>query len=419
MTETLANAYKKSLKSSSVIKANSSVADENAPILSYTFCKLFCINMALNDTETTSILATEFRSMFFSCPYAPNLLWDLDGTTFPWILLGITCITSPPTVILNISVIIAVKQRKELQNPWTTLLFSLAIADLLVGAVNLPLSAAIGLLVVHQVWLDHVCLLDIFNVYSMYCLSMRSLYHLTAIAWDRYVAVTKWREYNVLVSKSLVKRLVIIAWFLAIFLTVPALIMEMLNVDDMTSEKTYVVWCVCAAVALILIFSFYFTVYRGIRKRNISEISRVTSLIKAKLEAKIAKTAAMLTGALVFSFLPAVVLFSLGEVFPVLHTSTSFLLWETLIQLNSLVNPLLYCCRDLRFRNAMLELLRIRKPPARHPTVGAVGYVRRSAWCIYSGRHSGATQRDQTDPLVGKNKILWSSSGFRWSRNMS
>ena len=180
--------------------------------------------MVLNDTETTTILATEISLMFFSCPYAPNLLWDLNGTTFSWILLGITCIASPATIILNISVIIAVTQRKELQYPWTTLLFSLAIADLLVGAVNLPLSAAIGLFVVHQTWLQHVCLLDIFNVYSMYCLSTCSLYHLTVIAWDRYIAVAKWREYKVIVSKSLVKKLVIIAWFLAIILTVPALI---------------------------------------------------------------------------------------------------------------------------------------------------------------------------------------------------
>ena len=217
-------------------------------------------------------------------------------------------------------------------------MFSLAITDLLVGAVNMPLSAAISLLVVHQTWLEHVCLLDILNVYSMYCLLMCSLYHLTAIAWDRYMALAKWREYKAIVSKSLVKRFIAItAWFLAIFLTVPALTMEMVNVDVMISEKIYAAWCVFGAVALILIFSFYFMVYRGIRTRN-SEISRVTSLIKAKLEAKIAKTATLLTGALVFSFLPAAVLFSLGEVFPFFqHTSTSFLLWETLIQLHSLV----------------------------------------------------------------------------------
>ena len=373
---TLVDENIKSLDSSSVIKTNSSqIKTQQLSRIRFQGDSTL-VNMVLNDTETTTILPTEISLMFFSCPYAPNVLWDLNGTTLSWILLGITCIASPATVILNNSVIIAVKQRKELQHPWTTLLFSLAITDFLVGAVNLPLSAGISLLVVHQIWLEHVCLLDMLDVYSMYCLSMCSLYHLTAIAWDRYMAVAKWREYKVIVSKSLVKRLAIIAWFLAIFLAVSALIMKMLNVDAI-SEAIAVGWCVCAAVALILIFSFYFMVYRGIRKRNINEISRVTSLIKAKLERKIAKTAALLTGALIFSFLPAVALLSLSEVFPVFHTSTSFLLWETLIQLNSLVNPLLYCCRDRRFKHAVLELLRIRKPPVRHPRItGAVRNVR-------------------------------------------
>ena len=49
-----------------------------------------------------------------------------------------------------------------------------AIADLLVGALSLSISAAICLLIVHQVCIEHVCILDIFNVHSMYCLSMCS-----------------------------------------------------------------------------------------------------------------------------------------------------------------------------------------------------------------------------------------------------
>ena len=147
---------------------------------------------------------------------------------------------------------------------------------------------------------------------------------------------------------------------------------------DLRKHLHHVV-CLCSSCLNPYLFFLPITVYRRMRKRNRSEISQVTSLIKAKLEAKIAKTAAILTGALVFSFLPGVVMFSLGEVFPILHTSTSFLLWETLIQLNSLLNPLLYCCRDRRFRNAVLELLRLRKPaPVGHPTVGAMPVRRRN-----------------------------------------
>lgn len=76
----------------------------------------------------------------------------------------------------------------------------------------------------------------------MYCFSMCSLYHLTAVAWERYVAVVKWMDYKAIMTKRRVKNLAITAWLLAIFTTVPVLIMEMIGVDVKISEKLYYVW---------------------------------------------------------------------------------------------------------------------------------------------------------------------------------
>ena len=134
----------------------------------------------------------------------------------------------------------------------------------------------------------------------------------------------------------------------------------------------------CAIVALVTIAYFYVRVYLGIRKRKTSEISQVTALVKAKLESKIAKTTFLLTAAAIFSTVPAIVVYIIGEAFPVFRKSVSFRLWELPINLNSLVNPLLYCYRDRRFRNALLELLRIKKPRSTQPSVGSVRYVRRN-----------------------------------------
>ena len=51
---------------------------------------------------------------------------------------------------------------------------------------------------------------------------------------------------------------------------------------------------------------------------------------------------------------------------------------ETLVQLNSLANPLpIYFYRDRRFRKAALQLLRLRKPDAIQPAVGAAQFIRR------------------------------------------
>ena len=52
----------------------------------------------------------------------------------------------------------------------------------------------------------------------------------------------------------------------------------------------------------------------------------------------------------------------LEGVYPVLRKRFVIDLKATLLYTNSVVNPLIYCYRDCRFRNAVLEILRIRKP---------------------------------------------------------
>ena len=59
-------------------------------------------------------------------------------------------IISATTVLLNALVIIAVKQRNELQRASNVLLSSMAVTDLLVGGLCVPLRAVVGLLVSYQ-----------------------------------------------------------------------------------------------------------------------------------------------------------------------------------------------------------------------------------------------------------------------------
>ena len=121
----------------------------------------------------------------------------------------------------------------------------------------------------------------------------------------------------------------------------------------------------------------YVRVYLGIRKSRISEISHVTNLVKMKLESKAAKTTVLPTTAVIFSISAAMVFYVLGEVFPSIHSVVNFRLWEAPIMLYSLANPILYCYRDRRFRNAAQELLRIRKPRSTVRAEGKVQYARR------------------------------------------
>lgn len=55
----------------------------------------------------------------------------------------------------------------------------------------------------------------------VYASACTSLYHLTVIAWERYVAVTKWMHYKALFRINRTKKLAIVAWLLALLTTTP------------------------------------------------------------------------------------------------------------------------------------------------------------------------------------------------------
>ena len=332
--------------------------------------------MDTNDTAKSTDLNT--RSVI-QCPQSPNFRWDLDHTTFFWILATFTSIASLATIILNALVIIAVNQKRELKKTSTLLLCSLAVADLLVGAIPMPLSVAADVLIIRgsiHVSRSGFCALRMATEFFMFSLIWPSLYHLTLIAWERYVVVQKLMSCRVIVTKTRLKKLAIAAWMLGAFTSFPPNIMGAAGVDYKIKNVWHIGESILGTACLIIIGYFYIVIYFGVRKHNINGISQVNVLIKAKQESKLALTTALITGALILSFVPMIVLGGLVQVFPVLgRNAAAFHLIDLLIQFNSLINPLLYVYRDRRFSKAVLELLRLKKTNAIQP-MSDVRFVR-------------------------------------------
>ena len=316
----------------------------------------------------TSSFSNTTRSVFY-CPHDPQLVWDLHDTTSSWIFAAVACIISPTAVFLNVLVITEVKQRKELQRASNILLSSMAVTDLLVGSLCVPLSAVVGLLVPYQIVTDHyICKLDSVAIWFMITLAICSIFHLTMIAWERYVAIRKWIDYKVIVTRSRLTKLAIIAWVSAIITVSPThftmALTGMLRKDEMALalDIFFIILSVLVMSAFGLIIYFYVMVYLGVRKRKLSQIRQVSDLVNAKLEQRVAVTTTLVTVALILSFFSNAVIGMLEGVYPVLRKRFVLQLRDTLLYSNSVVNPLIYCYRDCRFRNAVLEILRIRKP---------------------------------------------------------
>ena len=106
-------------------------------------------------------------------------------------------------------------QRKELQKHSNILLKSFGVSDFLTVIASLP-AVTSTILISFQGFLELVC--TIYNkAMKLGFLVTCSQYHLTMVAWERFVAVRKWMDYKVIVTKRRLIKIAIFRWLSAIF----------------------------------------------------------------------------------------------------------------------------------------------------------------------------------------------------------
>ena len=241
--------------------------------------------MKPNNTEAT----INSSSSAFYCRYESGELRDFQNITSPYLIAAVlTFISSLPTIPMNAMVVLAIKEKTELRKPSNILLSSLAVTEFLIGIIAMPLFVTVNLLIFKQVWSELTCTLFFVKPCIIQLLFKATLYHLTIIAWERYVAMQKWMDYKILITNSRLKKLAIAAWISALFPAVPNLIVRVADVNAAIIAAFFVMWGAEAATCLILIAYFYRKVYLGIREHKVNEGQQVNVLIKVKLESKLA-----------------------------------------------------------------------------------------------------------------------------------
>ena len=358
--------------------------------------------MTLKNIESFTNSSNQTRSVFF-CPESSEYIWDLNNTASFKITVAITTIACPVTILLNLLVIIAVKTRRELKQISNILLCGVALTDLLVGAISLPLSIALDALVINRVLVvDIICTIDFISVSTLHIGCWSSFFHLILIAWERYVAIAKCMEYKAVVTRARLKKYIRAAWILALLIVVPLVIIGAVGVPYelilLVDGTLFIFWFVC----LSLIAYFYIKVYLTVRKWNRTRLRPVNARVKGKLESKFAYTTFLLAVFFAVSGLPSLVVYLLRRVLPFFRQVSTIRWVETLFQLNSLFNPLLYWYKNRRLRTATLELLRCRhRTPARR----SGGHIRQRR-CSVASLVVENLQREQRGPRLLRSKDL-------------
>ena len=315
--------------------------------------------MNLSETDSEKIDPSELPSMY-SCPHEPVYTWILTETAAFYVTITTKSIASPFAVLLNLLIIVAVRNRRALQKNSNILLTSMAVADLLVGAVSMPLTIALDILLLREKLSLKICKIAGANQIVLYSAVSSSFYHLTFIAWERYVAIVKWTNYKNIITKTRLKICAVVAWVLAAIAAIVVSILSVAEVDQKVIAGLSIFSASKTVLCVAIIGYCYITLYLYVRKRKNNEINQVSARANAKLEKSIAKVTGTVTAALLVSYVPSIIVLFLGDAVPFLRTSSYFRWSELLIQMNSFFNPIVYCfAMNRTFRNEVLEMINL------------------------------------------------------------
>ncbi|XP_048364357.1 5-hydroxytryptamine receptor 1E [Sphaerodactylus townsendi] len=172
------------------------------------------------------------------------------------------------TMLLNSSVISAICTTKKLHQPANYLICSLAVTDLLVAILVMPLS--ITYIIMEKWTLGHF-LCEIWLSIDMTCCTC-SILHLCVIALDRYWAITDAIKYA---RKRTAKRavvMIIIVWTISVFISMPPLFWRnqhtYSNSTDCQIQHSHVIYTIYSTfgafyIPLTLILILYYRIYHA------------------------------------------------------------------------------------------------------------------------------------------------------------
>ena len=338
-------------------------------------------------------LVNSTKAVFF-CPQFPLFVWDLENEVSLQLVIAITAIAAPFTTFLNTLVIVTIQKTRQLQTNSNILITRLAITDLLVGAVSMPLIITVDALILRGTVPERiVCNINQSAAFVLYIAYSASYMHLTLMGWERYVAIAKPMKYKALVRKGRIKRYSGIVWITVVTAFVLLTTLQAIALPHEFLLVLYLLQGVLWLISFMALVYFYSMVYSKARKQSRSQISQIT----AKIQSRIAFTAFLLTAAVFIFSLPIPAVIATVQFWPILRANSVYRWSEVPLYLNSLLNPVLYFYRNRRYRKAALKLLRFRMP-LKNRSVGPSTRWRRDSFVLIDEKYFGDTERTQCLP---------------------
>ncbi|XP_075237823.1 5-hydroxytryptamine receptor-like [Lycorma delicatula] len=202
----------------------------------------------------------------------------LEEPLSDFILMGVTSVVLGImiliTVIGNVFVIAAILLERNLQNVANYLIVSLAVADLMVACLVMPLGAVYE---ISRGWILGPELCDMWTSSDVLCCTA-SILHLVAIAVDRYWAVTN-VDYIHTRNGTRIVTMIVVVWSVALVVSLAPQFgwkdpdyLDRINIQQrclVSQDIGYQIFATCSTfyVPLLVILVLYWKIFQTARKR--------------------------------------------------------------------------------------------------------------------------------------------------------
>lgn len=259
------------------------------------------------------------------------------------------------SILANSLVVSAVWRTPSLRYPSIVFLCGLAVSDLAVGLVVQPLFIAVELLKIHGLPSGGDCTLETAFLALAFVVCGVSFGHVTLISVDRYIAIQFPLRYTTIVTLPRVLFLIALCWLTSTFCS--SLILWNFSAFFYVVATVMIVFLGTSTV-------IHITIYRIVRRHR-NEIRVQEQAVQAASEFNMArfKKTAVNTFIVYYFLLLCYVPFSTVWMLQMAGATSlnSPIVWKvtnTIVFLNSALNPFLYCWRLQAIRGPVMTLLK-------------------------------------------------------------
>ncbi|XP_017296022.1 trace amine-associated receptor 13c-like [Kryptolebias marmoratus] len=282
------------------------------------------------------------------------------------------------TVALNLLVIISISHFRQLHTPTNLFLLSLAVSDLLVGLLLMPVE----IIYIEVCWFLGDILCTLYYILD-YIITSASVANMVLISLDRYLAICDPLHYATKVNKSRAQVCVSLCWICSVLYRLFLLHDHLKNPGRSNTcfgECVVIISNIAGVIDMIFTFIIpitviivlYFRVFlvalsqaRMLRTQITAATAKPGSVTVKRNEMKAARTLGIVVVVFLFCFCPYFFPTLEGEDTSVNASSAAFEIW--LAHFNSCLNPVIYAFFYPWFRKSirLILTLQILRPGSR------------------------------------------------------